>query len=85
MPPFTFSMTPTRRPDIKPAGLTDSDWVGILNDTSTWLVQDDNSGDEFEASGADLLYVNEMQVLAIMANRRDTSTSSARPIEQKEE
>lgn len=84
-PPREFYKPPLRQTEVKPAGLTHEDWVGILNDTSRWIVQDDNSGEEFEASGYDLHYINEMQVIAVMSRIRDSQPSATGLDGQKEE
>lgn len=71
--------------DIRPAGITDSDYAALKNMTTTWRVKDDRNEEEFDASGVDLLYVNEMQLLAIMASLKDRAAPADGLSEQKEE
>ena len=52
---------------IRPAGLTEADWTQICNDTTRWRVMDCVTQELFRAEGFDLLYVNELQLLALMA------------------
>lgn len=51
------------------AGLTEDDKMRICNETSQWVVRDEATGEEFDARGHELLIVNEMQVIAIMARK----------------
>jgi hypothetical protein len=52
---------------IQPAGITVDEYAEIKNFTTRWVIQDEDTGMVFIAEGADLLYVNEMQLIAIMA------------------
>jgi len=55
--------------EVKPAGLTQEDWDGVRNDSNRFLLRDQSNEEVFEAHGHDLLYVNEMLVLALMAKK----------------
>ena len=57
---------------IHTPGLSADDITQSYNDTSTWVVRDDKTGEEFQCNGFDLVYVNEMKVLAFMARNDDT-------------
>ena len=57
--------------EVRPAGLSADDFMQTFNDTSTWMVRDDKTGEEFHTNGFDLVYVNEMMVIALMARKEE--------------
>ena len=61
--------------EVRPAGLTEDDFIQTFNDTSTWLVKDDKTGKEFKVTGFHLLPVPAMMVIALMARKEDEGHS----------
>lgn len=54
---------------ITPYGMTRDEHAQICDGAALFRVRDENTGEEFEAHGFDLLYVNPMMVLAVMAKK----------------
>jgi len=54
------------------AGLTEDQKIQQMNDESRWLVRCDQTDKEFVSFGFDLIYVNEMQLIALMAKKGET-------------
>jgi hypothetical protein len=74
---FSFTAPSSSLADIRPAGISDRDYAEIKNMTACWVVEDENTGEEFTAEGGDLLYINEMRVIALMARSKDTQGPDA--------
>jgi hypothetical protein len=54
---------------ITPYGMTREEHAQICDEAACFRVRDENTGEEFNAHGFDLLYVNPMMVLAVMAKK----------------
>ena len=57
--------------EICPPGMTIDAFMETFNNTSTWKVRDDKTGEEFHANGFDLIYVNEMMMIALMSRKEE--------------
>jgi hypothetical protein len=56
--------------DICPAGITKEEWARLNDDVARFRVTDEQTGEEFEVEGYDLLGpVNEMMVLAMLSKK----------------
>jgi len=76
-PTFAGVPPPGKFLDICPYGMTREEWAKTCDDVTSFRVKDLNNEEVFVAEGYDLLYVNPMIVLAVMAKKDDDEQAEA--------
>lgn len=67
--------------EITPYGMTKEEHARLCDDAARFRVRDENTEEEFEADGHDLLYVNPMLVLGVMGQKKDGEDDSSKQTE----